>query len=192
MFVEDGKAVKRTNDLVEKGDMLVSGFIGAEGKEQTVAAKASIIGEIWYTSSVTLPYENEFTTITGEQKNKRLIQIGNWDIPFWNFSKPDYETYEIFERETNFSIFGYRLPVQIRTVEQRETFGFSRTYTKDEAVEVAKKHAREELRGKLPDDAEIKTEHILQEHVENDTVSLKIHYQVLEEIAQEKPIIQGD
>lgn len=192
MFVEDGKAVKRTNDVVEKGDMLVSGFIGAEGKEQTVAAKASIIGEIWYTSTVTLPFENDFTTITGEQKNKRLIQIGNWDIPFWNFTEPDYETYELFERETNFSILGYRLPVQIRTIEQRETFSFSRTYTKDEAIEAAKKHAHEELRGKLPDDAEIKMEHILQEHVENDTVSLKIHYQVLEEIAKEKPIIQGD
>lgn len=88
--------------------------------------------------------------------------------------------------------FGYRLPIQFRTIDQRETLEFTRTYTKEEAVAVAKEEARRELREKIPEDAEIMSEHVLQEAVENDKVSLMIHYQVLEEIAREKPIIQGD
>ncbi|MBM7838095.1 hypothetical protein JOC54_001326 [Alkalihalobacillus xiaoxiensis] len=192
MFVEDGKAVTRTNEVVNEGDLLVSGFIGVEGEEQTIAAKASIIGEIWYTSTISMPMEQTFTALTGEQKNKRMITFGDVEIPYWNFTKPDYAAYETFEKETNLSLFGYRLPFQFSILEQRETFAFKRAYTKEEAIDVLKKQAREELKGKLPDEAEIKTEHILQEVVENDTVSIKIHYQVLEEIAQEKPIIQGD
>lgn len=192
IFVEDGKAVKKTNDFVEEGELLVSGFIGAEGKEQTVAAKASVIGEIWYTSSVTVPLENTFASLTGEQQSKRMLVLGDIELPFWNIKEPDYETYETFERETEWSLFGYRLPIQFRTIEQRETLEFTRTYTKEEAVAVAKEEARRELREKIPEDAEIMAEHVLQEAVENDKVSLMIHYQVLEEIAREKPIIQGD
>lgn len=192
MFVEDGKAVKHTNEVVNEGDLLVSGFIGVEGQEQTIAAKASIIGEIWYTSSISMPIEQTFTSLTGEQKNKRIVSFGDVEIPYWNFTKPDYNSFETFERETNLTIFGYRLPFQFKVLEQRETFAFNRAYTEEEVIDVLKKEAREELKGKLPDDAEIKSEHILQEAIENDTVSLKIHYQVLEEIAQEKPIIQGD
>ncbi|SDC31151.1 sporulation protein YqfD [Shouchella lonarensis] len=192
IFVENGKALKHTNDYVEKGDVIVSGVIGVEGKEKIVAAKATVIGEIWYTSNVTIPLKNTFTTLTGTQKNRRSLMLGGFEVPVWAFTKPAYEQYETFERETDWSLFGYRLPVQFKTTEQRETFSFERTYTEEEAKKVAMAGARTELRERLPEDAVIKSENILQQRVEDGTVSLTIHYQVLEEITQEKPIIQGD
>ncbi|WP_059102661.1 sporulation protein YqfD [Shouchella shacheensis] len=192
MFVEDGHAVKNQNDFVEKGDVLVSGHIGREGHEQTVAAKATVIGEVWYTSTVSVPFENTFTSMTGEQKTKRMLSVGGFDLPFWGFRDPGYEESETFESETDAHLFGYRLPLQLKKAEERETLSFTRTYTEEEAINVAKERAREELKGKLPDDAEIKSEHILQEAVEHDKVQVRIHYQVLEEITEEKPIIQGD
>ncbi|RQW19979.1 sporulation protein YqfD [Bacillus sp. C1-1] len=192
MFVEDGTAVKRTNDVVEKGDLLVSGFIGVEGAEQTIPAKASVVGEIWYTSTVSMPISQIYSSLTGEQKNKYQLKVGDVSIPFWNITAPDYESMETYRKESQYTIFGYRLPVQLIVDEHRETQHFERTYEKEEAFDVLKEQARLDLEQDLPEGADIIGEQVLHEAVENDTVSLKIHYQVLEEITQEKPIIQGD
>ncbi|MFS0786279.1 sporulation protein YqfD [Shouchella sp. 1P09AA] len=192
MFVEDGTAIKHTNDVVEKGDLLVSGFIGVEGNEQTIPAKASVKGEIWYTSTVSMPLTQTYRSLTGEQKNKYHLTVGNVSIPFWNFTAPKYDAHQTFRRESDYSILGYRLPFQITVDEQRETLQFEKTYEKAEAIEVLKNQAKFDLKQDLPDDAQIIGEQVLHETVESDKVSLTIHYQVLEEITQEKPIIQGD
>src|SRR5699024_4762387 len=69
VFVEDGQAHVKPNDFVRKGDLLVSGMIGKEGKEEIIPAKAIVLGEIWYTSNISVPIEILFTTFTGERQS---------------------------------------------------------------------------------------------------------------------------
>ncbi|MCM2677851.1 sporulation protein YqfD [Shouchella plakortidis] len=73
-----------------------------------------------------------------------------------------------------------------------ETHSYKRTYTEDEAKQIGMKQAEQELMNQIPLDAEIKSGKLLHESIDNGKVKLTIHYQVIEDITKEKPIIQGD
>ena len=58
MRVEQGKPVVQVNDMVKKGQMLVSGVYGAEegsGSYRIVGAKVKVWGEFWYDSQIVVP-----------------------------------------------------------------------------------------------------------------------------------------
>ncbi|ADC50781.1 stage IV sporulation protein [Alkalihalophilus pseudofirmus OF4] len=192
IFVEHGQAQVKPNDFVEKGDMLVSGEIGKEGKTEIVAAVADIRGEIWYKSTASIPIERLFTTLTGESKNRHYLSMFNINIPFWGFRSHEFEQVQEFSEQKEFHFFKWTLPLKYTRKEFRETSSYNRTYTKEEAIEEAKRMARVELVSRLPQDAEIIGEKVLHEASENGKVKLKIHYQVLEDITSAQPIIQGD
>ncbi|WP_088102516.1 sporulation protein YqfD [Halalkalibacter urbisdiaboli] len=192
IYVEHGQAQVKPNDFVQKGDMLVSGFIGKEGKTEIVPAEAKVLGEIWYKSNVTVPLESVFTTLTGEKKTKHYITFGHIAIPIWGFGKNKFSEYEAFEQKKAFQLLKWSLPVHYKRIEIQETSNYNRTYKKEEAIEAAKEMARHELKGRVPLDAEIIGEKVLHEAVENGKVKLQIHYQVIEDITSEQPIIQGD
>ncbi|WP_209123009.1 sporulation protein YqfD [Alkalihalobacillus sp. BA299] len=192
MFIEQGQVLVKRNEYVDKGDLLVSGFIGKEGNTQLVPAKGSVLGEIWYKSEVTIPLVNQFETLTGEGKTYHYLSIFNFDLPVWGWKKHRFEKAEAFERKHSIRLLNWTLPVQYKKKQWLEKNEVEREYTVDEAVEVAKKMAREELKERLPDDAVIKGEKVLHQDVENGKVKLKLHYQVIEDITTEQPIIQGD
>lgn len=48
------------------------------------------------------------------------------------------------------------------------------------------------MRKKLPKEATVTDEYVLQEHVRNGTLKMMIYYEVVENIAIAKPIAQGD
>ncbi len=192
LFVEQGQTQVKPNDFVNVGDLLVSGFIGKEGKTEIVPAKAVVLGEIWYKSNVSISLKNEFETLTGEKKTHHYISIFNFDIPVWGFKKPEFAEYETFERKREFRLLKWTIPVQYKEREHFEKFRFEREYTEDEAIAVGKEMSRRELEDKLEDGSEILGEKVWQQTIENGKVNLTIHYKVIEDITSEQPIIQGD
>lgn len=193
MFVEHGHPEVKVNDYVMPGDLLVSGTIGTkEDRMQTVPAKGQVLGEIWYTSKVSVPLEASFTTLTGKHSSRYSLTYNDWRFPIWGFGKPDYPEIQEFEKEKSLDLFGWEFPISLTHKEIHETYSFNRTYTEEEAKQVGMEQAEHELREQLPDDAEILSGKLLHEAVDNGKVNLTIHYQVIEDIAKEKPIIQGD
>lgn len=192
IFVEKGQGKVSPNDFVEKGELLISGFIGKEGKMEIAPAKGKVFGEIWYKSNVTVPLVSEFSTLTGERKIKHSISMLNLTLPVWGFGKSNFSKYEINESVSSFRFFKWQLPIQYRreTILEKETL--IREYTEAEAKQTAITMAREELIKKLDDNAVIKAEKVLHETIENGKVKLMIHYQVIEDIVKIQPIIQGD
>ena len=91
MFVETGQPVVERNDHVEKGQILVSGVYGQEGKTELVAATGKVWGETWYKSNVKLPLITNFKVYNGKEKQKHSLLVGNWEIPIWGFGKPEFE-----------------------------------------------------------------------------------------------------
>ncbi|MBU8905664.1 sporulation protein YqfD [Desertibacillus haloalkaliphilus] len=192
IFVEEGQALVTPNDFVDKGDMLVSGFIGKEGKTELVPATANVLGEIWYKSEVDIPLKSSFETLTGDYKNRHYVTLFNVDLPIWGFGKPEFINYEIFVDESNFRFLNWELPIgykEVRTLEKKE---LTREYTEEEAKEVGMEMAKVQLEKRLADDSVIRGENVLHETIENGKVKLEIHYQVIEDITSEQPIIQGD
>ncbi|MCM3761504.1 sporulation protein YqfD [Alkalihalobacillus oceani] len=192
IFVEHGQAMVKPNDFVRKGDILVSGYIGKEDKAEIVPAQAIVRGEIWYKSTVSIPLETVFSTLTGERQTKHYLTFSDISVPIWGFSRQTLENYQPFEQENPVRIWKWTLPLSYKRIDYYETDQYARSYTKEEAIEAAKERARVDLVKHLPEGAEILGEKVLHEAVGNGKVNLQIHYQVLEDITSEKPIIQGD
>jgi similar to stage IV sporulation protein len=87
---------------------------------------------------------------------------------------------------------GRELPISYVEKVIREKESFRRLLSKEEAVQAAMELAREDVKKNIPTDAKIDEEILLHEKVENGKVKLTIHFQVIENIAKEKPITRGD
>ncbi|WP_161524725.1 sporulation protein YqfD [Alteribacter lacisalsi] len=192
LFVEDGSAVVQANDVVEKGDLLVAGLIGKEGKQQRVPAKGEVFGEIWYKAQVTVPLEQKFQAVTGETHTAHKLNIGNWTVPFWGFGTHDFKSQKHESHVREFNIMGYRLPFTYTKETNRETNASERAFTKEEAVTEALEKGRVEVLEQFSSKAEISGEKVLHEEQVNGKVIVTIHYRVIDDIARKQPIIQGD
>ncbi len=192
MFVEEGKPVVMENDLVNKGDLLVSGKIGKEGEEVYVPARGQIFGETWYKSEVKVEFTTKLNVLTGENKQKHLIEIGNFQVPVWGFSKVEYKEYQTETTKKNIKFFNWELPISYVNKTFRESEEITRTYTKEEAISEAKKIGRRALEQELASDAEIIDEKVLLQTTNNGKVKLEIKYNVIENIVTTIPLVQGD
>lgn len=192
MFVEEGQSVVNVNDHVKPGQLLVSGFIGKEGQTKTVPAKGEIYGETWYTTKVTLPLKTILQVLNGNEKVKHYIGIGKWEIPIWGFGKVDYKKFETESNKKNIRFLKWDLPISYKNKTIRESEEITKIYRNDEAFEEAKSLARNDIKKLLSENAIIKGEKVLHKSVENGKVSISMHFQIIENIAEGQPIIQGD
>ncbi|WP_018661431.1 sporulation protein YqfD [Heyndrickxia acidiproducens] len=192
MFVEKGKPVVKQHQYVKKGQLLVSGVIGNDKEKYPVAATGKVYGKTWYKSEVELPLKSRFQVYTGKEKRKYYLQIGSWKMPVWGFKNHTFTRYDTDEESRAVKFIKWDLPLHFirRTVREKETI--DRVYTKEQAAKEAKAMAKQDLRKKLPRDAKIMDEYILQEKLVNGTLNMMIYYQAVENIAIAKPIAQGD
>jgi similar to stage IV sporulation protein len=194
MFVEKGVPIVKVHEHVLPGQLLVSGTYGQEGQTINVAAKGEILGETWYKSQVELPLKSTFQVFSGNEKRKYYLKIGkgNLRLNVWGFEKPQFSDYETERLEKTIQFLKWTIPLSIEIDTIRESEKVTRIYSNEDGIKMAKTVARNDLKKRLPEDAMIKGEKILHQSVENGKVNLIIHFQVIENIAQGQPIIQGD
>jgi similar to stage IV sporulation protein len=187
-YIENGQRVVNVHDVVEKGDLLVSGVIGKEGQTEVVAAKGEVWGETWYKSHVELPLKTDFNVFNGKEQQKHFLKIGKFEIPVWGFGKTKFKKYETEINESKIHFLKWELPVSYvnKTIREREEF--TRTYTDKQAEQFAVEMAKKEIKSQLDEDAIIKEEKILQKTIKNGIVFLDIHFTVIENIAVGQPI----
>ncbi|EKN64675.1 sporulation protein [Neobacillus bataviensis LMG 21833] len=188
MFVEAGQTMVNKNDIVEKGDLLVSGIYGQEGSPKIVAAKGEVWGGTWYISTVKLPMVTNFNVFTGKEKQKHSLLVGNLEIPIWGFGKPEFKKYKTEKNVHNVHFLKWKLPISYMNKTLRESEDVQRTYSKKEAEHHALEFAKKEIKTKLDEDAIIKDEKILHKEYKNGKVILDIHFNVIENIAVGQPI----
>lgn len=192
MFVEEGQPKVSINDHVKPGQLLVSGEIGKEGETKSVSAKGEVFGETWYKSEVSLPLKSRFQVFNGNEKQRHYLKLGKFPLQIWGFGKHTFEQFKEEKEEKQFHFLKWKLPVTYVQESIRESEDLIRTYSEEEAVEVAKEMARKDIKNDLPEDATIKGEKILRQTTQNGKVYLSIHFQVIENIAKSYPIIQGE
>jgi similar to stage IV sporulation protein len=192
IYVEEGQVQVKENDYVKPGQLLISGFIGKEEKSELVPARGEVYGKTWYVTNVSIPLKSTFETNTGERETKYSIGFFGFHLPIWGFSKPEFSRYETMLSETNLRFLKWEIPLSFQTKELLETKEVTRGYTEKEALQAASQVSREDIISKTSEKAEIKEEKILHHEVENGKVNVKIHYEIIEEIGKDIPIIQGD
>ncbi|MBY0122333.1 sporulation protein YqfD [Bacillus sp. S/N-304-OC-R1] len=193
MFVEEGQPKVSVNDHVKPGQLLVSGIIGEDGqKTKTVPAKGEIFGETWYKTDATVSLKSTFQVFNGNEKQKHFLRIGSLSLPIWGFGKVEFKESEteIYEKKIRF--LKWELPISYIHQTTREREQVTRIYSNEEAFEAAKIMARNDIKNRLSENAKIKGEKVLHKSVENGKVTISIHFQIIENIAEAQPIIQGD
>ncbi|TYR82367.1 sporulation protein YqfD [Priestia megaterium] len=192
LFVEKGQPLVKVNDVVNEGELLVSGIIGNEKNKKVVAAKGKVYGETWYKSEVEIPLETNFHVLTGASYTKHYLELSALKLPVWGFTKEEYASKKVEEVKRPLYFFRWKLPISYEKVIIREDETTKRVYSKEEAVKKGLETGRKQLKNFLNEDAEIKGEKVLHQEQDNGKVKLSIHYQVIENIASTQPIIQGD
>jgi similar to stage IV sporulation protein len=74
----------------------------------------------------------------------------------------------------------------------REREQVTRIYSNKEAFEAAKDLARKKIKSSLDENAKVMGEKVLHQSIDNGKVTIAIHFQIIENIAEGQPIIQGD
>jgi similar to stage IV sporulation protein len=192
MVIEKGQPTVSINDFVVKGQLLVSGVIGKDDYKQLVPATGMIYGETWYKAVVEVPLTTHFSVLNGDEYSKHYVGFGGVRIPVWGFKEPEYKAFEIDSTEKPLHFFQWTLPISYQVSTKRSKEEIVRKYSKDEAIQAAKKMAKGNVEKQISDEAEIIGEKVLHETIENGKVKLSIHYQVIENIAMGQSIIQGD
>ncbi|MCF6137967.1 sporulation protein YqfD [Pseudalkalibacillus berkeleyi] len=191
-YVEQGQIKVEKNQLVHKGDLLVSGQIGKDKHMRTVAAKGKVFGETWYRSDVSVPLKSSFETYTGNKKVRHYVSIFGMNVPIWGFGKIEYKHFEEIEDVNTFRMFNWEIPLSYVKKDVLESERVIREYTAEKAVSMAKQMADEEMESYLDEEATIKSGKILHHTIDNGKVNVSMYYKVIENIVEEQPIIGGD
>ncbi len=192
MFIEDGQAQVNIHDHVKPGQLLVSGIVGEGERRKIVPAKGEVYGETWYKTDVIQKLKNTMQVFNGNEKRKYYIKFWNLPIQIWGFGKIEYKEFETESNEKKLRFLKWELPISYLDETIREREEVTRIYSQSEAIEAAKLKARNDIKKLLGENDKIKGEKVLHKSIENGKVKLSIHFQVIENIAEEQPIIQGD
>lgn len=188
MYVEKGKPMVVINDHVKKGQIIVSGLIGREGEEKSVASKASVFGETWYVSTVEVPLNTKFSVLNGKFEKKYRMSLGQLSFPVWGFKKSEIKDAKVQEIDHPIYIFGKKLPISFQTKMRYEKEMVARDYTTEEAIEMGKEMAKKDVRKKIGKYGKIMGERMIDSIIEKDKIIITFHVQALEDIAKPMPI----
>jgi similar to stage IV sporulation protein len=195
MQIQRGRPVVGLNEVVQKGDLLVSGKYGdplQETDDQIVGAKGKVLGEVWYESEVTVPLQVHRKEYTGRRDKHTHFFIGTKVLRNPFRKSLDLKQYETTQITRSFYVGNWKMPFGLVDEERLEMNFLQYRRTLSEAIQLAKLSAKEEMMTYLGSDGKIVNEKVLHQRVDNGKVYLKIHFDVVENIAVSQPILQGE
>ncbi|WP_117169187.1 sporulation protein YqfD [Paraliobacillus sediminis] len=206
MYVSKGKPLVKINDFVEKGDILVAGDLTTldavdeekEGEESDkegkyrIAAEAEVYANTWYESTITVPMDVTYQSITGEVNNKYYLGGNNKKLPIWGFFQKEYQNSQVEEQQNSIYFFQWELPIYLYKKEVYQVEEVVEKRSVKQARELGIRQAKIDLQETVGQAAEITTEKILHEASENGKVKLELYFTVKENIAKIQDLSQGD
>ncbi len=179
-----GEIVKRTNDYVKKGDIIISGSITKnEEVKNKVAAYGTVYAEVWYTVDVSMPLTYKEEYLTG--KNKKSLTFTILDK---NYSILDFFPYKHKRINENIIFKNNILPIKLSFNKEQELRVIDEVYTYDEAIDKALILAREKISAKFNDNEKILSEKKLKIKQNNSTILMTVFFKVYEDITSYAPI----
>ncbi|HHX16445.1 MAG TPA: sporulation protein YqfD [Mollicutes bacterium] len=188
MEVFEGEIVKRKNDFVKKGDVIISGRI-MKGNEVSKIVKASgqIYGEVWYNIKVEHPIIYQSKTLTGNEKKIYQIQFLNFGISLFDFSP-----FKDKKVETTNVLSNPLIPFKIVKELQKEAVIEDEIYTDSEALIKAEEQAVKKMKDSLDEDEYIISKRKLKYYIENNKLYLEMFFKVCEKIGEEREITETE
>lgn len=189
VIARNGRSVVKKGDVVEKGQVLITGIITDEYSEieMYVHAEGEVLAKTLYSYKVEEPIEKTVKVETGEVYERRELKFGDRVI---QFAKGDIPFADYIEEVKEVKLFNldFQLPIKILVHEYKEV----ETKKVKQDVELIKEanhiKAVKELNKQLPTDAKIQSKDV-KHCVKDNVVTTYVVVEVLEDIG-EKRILQ--
>ena len=189
VIARNGRSVVKKGDVVEKGQVLITGIITDEYSEieMYVHAEGEVLAKTLYSYKVEEPIEKTVKEETGEVYERREVKFGDRVI---QFAKGDIPFADYIEEVKEVKLFNldFQLPIKILVHEYKEV----ETKKVKQDVELIKEanhiKAVKELNKQLPTDAKIQSKDV-KHYVKDNVVTTYVVVEVLEDIG-EKRILQ--
>jgi len=182
-----GEIVKKINDYVKKGDIIISGNINkGEEIKNTVTAEGNVYAETWYEVDVEMPltYREEYKT--GKSKNALTFTIFDK-----NYSLLDFSPNKKKKITENIIFKNNILPIKLSFNKEEELKVIDEVYTFEEAEEKALELARKKLSIKLDSNEKILYEKKLKTVQNNSTIIVTVFFKVYENITSYSSIVEN-
>ena len=173
-----GEVTTKKNDVVDKGDTLISGLIKNKEEIKTkVAARGKVYAEVWYQVNLNLPtlYQEEIKT--GNKKNTLEII----------FLDKNIFISELFKYNNSISkeIVLYNnplIPFRISFTKKEEIKLKQVAYQEDKTLKKIKKLAVDKLKQRIGNDIKILSINVLKKKTSADKIEVELFFKVEEDI----------
>lgn len=173
-----GTVVKKKNDYVKKGDVIITGVIkNQDTLMKLVPAQGVVQAETWYQSTVEMPLQYKESYLT--QEKKTVLQISFLNKKFSLF---DFSSFKHAKEDITYIIKHPLFPFSIQKVKQQKMTVIDEIYTREEAVIKASELAREKLEKRLGVNDEIISEKTLKIIEKESKIIVEIFFKVKEDI----------
>ena len=170
IFSNSGEIIVGTNDIVKKGDLLISGklLLNDEVKGYT-CANGKVVGNVWYNTNINIKRIYKKKVYTGKKRYNFII---NSKILRSNKYKKYNKKYIIKN-----NIFSLYKEIEYKEVEHK--------YSNDEGIKKALKELEDKFKTKLKNNGKILKTKIINKYLNNETISLDVFVITEENIANQ-------
>jgi sporulation protein YqfD len=190
IYTEKGRPVVKKNMKVKKGQTLISGTIGGGAYTQSVVAKGSVRGLVWYEFNVISPLTQEVKVYTGEKKTKWYAVIGSRALQVSGYGKNPFDSSEDVVVQEQAAWRSWKLPFGRLKKTIMEVRTDVRELTEEEAKKNGMLQAKADVMLKAGNDAVLLKEIVLHEKTDNGKVYMKVLFEVEQSIVEEMPLVQ--
>ncbi len=188
--VRSGQTVVKLNDMVEKGDLLVSGAVDSQVEGIRYAHSAgSVYAQTLYKKSRIYPLEYEEKQYTGNTVVRRSIGAFGQNIKLYLKSGVPYEYCEKESKSERHHLWGFdNIFVDINQDSYREYIPQKKTRTAEQAVALGGKELTEEIQKEFENRVEILSKNVTYSRIDQKTVEVTAEILCREDIAQQSAI----
>lgn len=173
-----GEVTTKKNDVVDKGDTLISGLIKNKEEIKTkVAARGKVYAEVWYQVNLNLPtiYQEEIKT--GNKKNTLEIIFLDKNIFISELFK-----YNNSISKENVLYNNPLIPFRISFTKKEEIKLKQVAYQEDKTLKKIKKLAVDKLKQRIGNDIKILSINVLKKKTSADKIEVELFFKVEEDI----------
>ena len=179
----DGVILKKINDYVSKGDIIVSGdIIKDKTIKGRVVAKGKVYAEVWYNVKVEYPLYYKEIKYLSDIKTDVIIDVFNKSYSL----RKNYSDYYLQKKNTFIKekIFPYKVSIQKR----RKTKVTKQKLTSKMAIKKAEKLAERKIKDKLSKDEYIINKKTLNFKEKDSKIEVDVFFKVNENITDYKDV----
>jgi len=175
IVAENGEIIRKINDYVKEGEIIISGSIYKNDEiVNNIAANGKVYAEVWYEAKIELPINYQEKIITDKENKIINVNILNKDINL--FKKENFKN-KTSNKKNIFNDF-FKL-ISINYINEKEI-----KITDKPIDEIALEIASKKIIEKLTNDEYIISQKKLKTSVNNSTIIVDVFFKVYENISR--------